>query len=106
MHFFKVPNRWNFVAGSCFDAKVDQCSVQFNSTELLIEIFQRLIDHGADPSQWVVSRHTRLGADGAEQGVLLNIRAAHSVCVRRRQDGVMFALASRISTGLSQGRQE
>ena len=30
MHIFKVSDGWNFVAGSSFDAKVVQRSVQFN----------------------------------------------------------------------------
>ena len=35
MHFLKVSNRWNFVVGSSFDAKVVQCSVQFTGTGLI-----------------------------------------------------------------------
>jgi len=31
MHFFEVSNRLNFVVGASFDAKLVQCSVQFNN---------------------------------------------------------------------------
>ena len=36
MHFFKDSNRWHFVAGSSFDAKVVQCSVQINTWVALL----------------------------------------------------------------------
>ena len=65
MHFFKVSNRWDFVAGSSFDAKVVQCSVQFNrifsrgggsrASPGVFERIQRIIwqsSHGHPRAPW------------------------------------------------------